>query len=269
MALEAEETYCCHGEELVEGAQEDSNADGGQQDVQPLGHLRYAFPRDLVATISCAEDLIASLAGPNGRARRAWRRVASKRAVGFIGTIRAQERTRLGRLTVLSSLCHGHFRHGKKFTSPRSYLAVTGMGRDGSSNSRRCSNPAISSSGPCSRDLARGRPIAGTRPVSPDRTVHRLMALPAPLPCPYLLVEIRTASKPCLSRLTGLPLWSGPSLATSGPDVGRSGSKVGSVRGLGCEGRGATIQSKSCCSTLCLNGPSSRITQAGEDSHPI
>lgn len=57
--------YCRHGKELVEGTQEDANAYSGQQDVQPLGHLRDAFPRDLSAIIW----LTASLASLNGRVR--------------------------------------------------------------------------------------------------------------------------------------------------------------------------------------------------------
>lgn len=56
-------TYCRHGEELVEGAQEDANAYSRQQDVQPLGHLGNAFPRHLVAAISRWEGLTASLNG--------------------------------------------------------------------------------------------------------------------------------------------------------------------------------------------------------------
>lgn len=57
--------YCRHSEELIEGTQEDSDAYSGQQDVQPLGHLREAFPRDLIAIIW----LTASFTGPNGRVR--------------------------------------------------------------------------------------------------------------------------------------------------------------------------------------------------------
>lgn len=56
-------TYCRHSEKLVKGTQEDANAYGRQQDVQPLGHLGDAFPRDLVASIPRREALYTSFAG--------------------------------------------------------------------------------------------------------------------------------------------------------------------------------------------------------------
>lgn len=56
-------TYCRHSEKLVKGTQEDANAYGRQQDVQLLGHLGDAFPRDLVASIPCREALYTSFAG--------------------------------------------------------------------------------------------------------------------------------------------------------------------------------------------------------------
>lgn len=53
-----------HGEKLVKGTQENANAYGGQQDVQPLGHLGDAFPSDLAAAIFGGEGLTSPLDGP-------------------------------------------------------------------------------------------------------------------------------------------------------------------------------------------------------------
>lgn len=181
--------------------------------------------------------------------------MAGKRTVvvGFIGTIRAQERTRFRRLMGLPSLIYGHFSTQKKITSPSNYLVVT---RDVEERqlqqlvrAQRFRHPGFvygnlpwpADCGDALRQYLRSGSSTGSSP------------LPAPLPYPYLLVDpycvkaLQLLTQLLLVRNSGLE---GSKRACHSPHL-MSAEMGGSVHSSGCERRGATCQSKSCYTILC------------------